>query len=218
MSETATGYLRPTAEIAADALVVADPGLAMALAQAVLVKPLMANHHHGLWGYSGSTPSGRPLTVQSTGIGGPSTAAVAAELASLGVLRAIRLGRATALDAAACGQVVLADAALGLDGISRALRAERPAADPKLTDALASALGDPPRVTVAGYDLPAATAPEGVRRTWLAGGAAVADGETAALLAAGERDDLAVAVALAVGGEADLVALGERAARAFDQI
>ena len=47
-------YLRPTAPIAADALLPADPGLAMALAQRALVKPLMANHHHGLWGYSGT--------------------------------------------------------------------------------------------------------------------------------------------------------------------
>ncbi len=218
MLETETGYLRPTAEIAADALLVADPGLAMALAQAVLDKPLMANHHHGLWGYSGSLSSGRALTVQSTGIGGPSTAAVAAELAGHGVARAIRVGRATSLDSRfAPGDIAIAESALGLDGISSALGIERPAASPRLTAALAAALGEPAVVTVAGYDLPVATAAADQRERWRAAGASVGDGETAALLAAAERSGLEVAVALVIEDEGALVELGERAALAFDQ-
>ncbi len=55
-------------------------------------KPLMSNHNRGLWGYTGETPEGRPLTVQSTGMGGPSAAIVLHELAELGVRRAIRVG------------------------------------------------------------------------------------------------------------------------------
>ena len=46
-------HLRPTAPIAADVLLPGRPGAALALAQALLDGPLMANHSHGLWGYSG---------------------------------------------------------------------------------------------------------------------------------------------------------------------
>jgi uridine phosphorylase len=212
------GYLRPTAPIAPDALLVADPGLAMALSQAVLSKPLMANHHHGLWGYSGTTAAGRPLTVQSTGIGGPSTAAVAAELKGHGVERAIRAGSCAALDPGLDpGQVLIAAGALGLDGTSAALGIESPAPDSELTAALSRALGQAAMVTVAGHDLPIATATPRLRERWVAAGANVADGETAGLLAVGERDGLAVAVALVVDGAGEqLLALGERAALAFD--
>src|SRR3954452_17331062 len=91
-------YLRPTAPIAADVLLPADPGLAMELAQRLTSKPLMANHHHGLWGYSCRTEDGRDLTVQSAGIGGPSTAAIVAELAGHGARRLIRIGTCAALD------------------------------------------------------------------------------------------------------------------------
>ncbi len=193
----------------------------MALAQAVLAKPLMANHHHGLWGYSGATPAGRALTVQSTGIGGPSTAAVVAELAGHGVARAIRLGTCTAIaEHPAAGDVVVAGAALGLDGTSAALGIERPLADPNLTAALSAALGEPANVTVAGYDLPVASAPAALRARWVAAGASAADGETAALLAAAGRERVAVGVGSIVTASeaADLVDLGERAVRAFDQL
>lgn len=187
----------------------------MALAQATLVKPLMSNHHHGLWGYSGETRHGRALTVQSTGIGGPSTAAVTTELAGLGVSRAIRIGSAVALDLQA-EEVAVASDALGLDGTSRALGIERPTADRALTVALAAVLEDPPTVTVAGYDLSVASAPPGLRDRWATTGAHAADGESAALLAAATHCGLAVAIALIIGGSSDLVAIGERAALAFD--
>ena len=215
------GYLRPTAPIAADALLVADPGLAMALAQAVLGKPRMANHHHGLWGYSGTTAAGRALTVQSTGIGGPSTAAVAGELAAHGVSRAIRVGSCAALDASLeRGSAVVAAGALGLDGTSAALGVASPAPDRALTAALALAVGGADTATVAGYDLPIATATAALRERWLAAGANVADGETAALLSLGEQDGLAVAAVLVVesAADAELVTLGERAATAFAQL
>ena len=42
--------------------------------------PRMFNHHRGLWGYTGVALDGEPLTVQSTGMGGPSAAIVLAEL------------------------------------------------------------------------------------------------------------------------------------------
>lgn len=90
--------LRPTAEIHPDAILVGDPGRAMALAQALTEKPQMANHARGLWGYSGMTAAGRGLTVQSTGMGGPSAALVLADLAELGVERAVRVGTCAAID------------------------------------------------------------------------------------------------------------------------
>lgn len=90
--------LRPTAEIHADAILVGDPGRAMALAQVLTKGPKMANHARGLWGYSGPRPDGRGLTVASTGMGGPSAAIVLADLAELGVERAVRIGTCAAID------------------------------------------------------------------------------------------------------------------------
>jgi uridine phosphorylase len=90
--------LRPTAPIAADAVLVGDPARALLLAQALLMEPKMSNHARGLWGYSGLTPSGHELSIQATGMGGPSAALVLADLAELGVRRAVRVGTCTALD------------------------------------------------------------------------------------------------------------------------
>ncbi len=104
--------LRPTAPIAADAVLVGDPGRALMLAQAVLQEPKMSNHARGLWGYTGLTAEGRQLTLQATGMGGPSAAVVLADLAELGVRRAIRVGTCTGLDPAlAAGQLVTIDEA-----------------------------------------------------------------------------------------------------------
>jgi uridine phosphorylase len=90
--------LRPTAPIATDAVLVGDPGRALMLAQALLAEPKMSNHARGLWGYSGQTPAGRPLSIQATGMGGPSAALVLADLAELGVRRAIRVGTCVAIE------------------------------------------------------------------------------------------------------------------------
>src|SRR4051795_5111594 len=62
--------LRPTAPIAAEAILVGDPGRALMLAQALLQEPKMCNHARGLWGYTGQTSAGRELTIQATGMGG----------------------------------------------------------------------------------------------------------------------------------------------------
>jgi uridine phosphorylase len=69
----------------------------MALAQVLIEGPKMSNHARGLWGYSGMTPAGRGLNVQATGMGGPSAALVLADLAELGVRRAVRVGTCAAL-------------------------------------------------------------------------------------------------------------------------
>src|SRR6185503_8519633 len=110
------------------------------LAQLLLTEPRMSNHARGLWGYSGETDEGRPLSIQSTGMGGPSAAIVLHELAELGVRRAIRVGTCGALDPdPRHGVLVVAAAALAEDGASRALGAgEVAAADPELTASLAA--------------------------------------------------------------------------------
>ncbi len=63
--------LRPTAPLAADAILVGDPGRALLLAQELLEQPKMSNHARGLWGYTGRTAAGDELTIQATGMGGP---------------------------------------------------------------------------------------------------------------------------------------------------
>lgn len=187
-------YLRPTAAIACDVLLPSDPALALALGQRLLEKPLMANHSHGLWGYSGERPDGGELSIQSTGIGGPSAAAVLGELAAHGVRRAIRIGRCLALDAGlAPGAVVVVGAAIGADGTSRALGPD-PVADATLTEALAGAAGAEV-VTVASADL---LRPDALSAEVRAAQPVAVDLETAAILALGRVQGLQVACGLVV--------------------
>ena len=94
-------HLHPTAPLAERVLLPGDPGRALALAQALLQRPAMFNHNRGLWGYTGIAGDGEPLTIQATGMGGPSAAIVLFELIALGARRAIRVGTCGALDAGA---------------------------------------------------------------------------------------------------------------------
>ena len=84
MSDSAPIHLQPTAPLAERVLLPGDPGRALALAQSLLVDPLMFNHNRGLWGYTGAAPDGELLTIQATGMGGPSAAIVLSELIELG--------------------------------------------------------------------------------------------------------------------------------------
>jgi uridine phosphorylase len=131
-------HLRPTTELAERVLLPGDPGRALALAQTILRQPLMFNHHRGLWGYTGTAPDGELLTIQATGMGGPSAAIVLSELIALGARRAIRVGSCGALTAGIeLGELIVAREAICADGTSRALgAAERVSADRELTDAL----------------------------------------------------------------------------------
>jgi len=127
---TETLHLRPTAELAERVMLPGDPGRALALAQALLDQPRMFNHHRGLWGYTGIAADGAPLTVQSTGMGGPSAAIVLEELIILGARRAVRVGTCGALcETLKLGDIVVAREALAADGTSRALGAETRIAD-----------------------------------------------------------------------------------------
>jgi uridine phosphorylase len=141
-SASAAIHLRPTAELAERVLLPGDPGRALALAQVLIDSPLMFNHHRGLWGYTGPARlDGEPLTIQATGMGGPSAAIVLHELIALGARRAVRVGTCGALQPwLALGELVIAREAICRDGTSRALGAgERVRADPALADALAEA-------------------------------------------------------------------------------
>ncbi|HTC59325.1 MAG TPA: hypothetical protein VK691_04320, partial [Solirubrobacteraceae bacterium] len=136
-------HLHPTATLAERVLLPGDPGRALALAQFLLESPLMFNHNRGLWGYTGTASDGEPLTIQSTGMGGPSAAIVLHELISMGVTRAIRVGTCGALDPGlGLGDLVVAREAIAADGTSLALGAKQLAfADPTLAEALARGAG-----------------------------------------------------------------------------
>jgi len=172
-----------------------DPGRALALAQALLDKPLMFNHHRGLWGYTGAAGDGELLTIQATGMGGPSAAIVLSELIALGVERAIRIGTCGALaDDLALGELVIAREAICADGTSRALGArERASADSALSDALALARPSARSGAVVSvdlfYDSQAPTVPADTLAVEM---------EAATLFAIGAKEGVPVACMLAV--------------------
>jgi uridine phosphorylase len=208
-----TIHLRPTGPLAERALLPEDPGAAMALAQALLERPLMFNHSRGLWGYTGLAADGRPLTVQSTGIGGPSAAVVLEELIALGLRRAVRVGTCAALDPSlALGDLLIGTRALCADGASRSLAGEEwVQGDAGLTAGLRTAAPELQHGLVASADLYYGAA-DGERRGgadgWPSGVLAV-ELETAALFALGARRGIPIGCVLAVS---DLVSSGERIA------
>src|ERR1700754_2163304 len=116
--------LQPTADLAERVLLPGDPARALLLAESLLEGTKMFNHHRGLWGYTGVASDGAPLTIQSTGMGGPSAAIVISELADLGARRMVRVGTCGALQAhLGLGDLLLAGEAISADGASRALGA-----------------------------------------------------------------------------------------------
>lgn len=197
--------LRPTAPIAADAILVGDPGRALMLAQELLRRPKMSNHARGLWGYGGTTPGGHELTIQATGMGGPSAAVVLHDLAELGVRRAVRVGTATALGGLSLGEILVVEAARPFRGSlvldSRTKEPQdllRP--DPGLTARLREALPGGRAGTAVSLD----RLHRHLRERDL--GADVADMQTAALFGAAAELGIAVAALLIVaeregGGE-----------------
>lgn len=176
----------------------------MALAQVLLDQPKMSNHARGLWGYSGLTPEGRGLSVQATGMGGPSAALVLSDLAELGVRRAVRVGTCAALaPTLGPGDVVWVREARpwSLDGRG----AGSPAfPDEALADRLRSELGDTARPgRVASLDVlhpsPGHLTPEGD----------AADMQTAALFRAGHDHGVALAAVLIVTDAENAETLGD---------
>jgi uridine phosphorylase len=207
--------LRPTASLAAEAILVGDPGRALLLAQELLTQPKMSNHARGLWGYTGETPEGRPLTLQSTGMGGPSAALVLADLAELGVRRAVRVGTCVAIEPEpGPGDLLVVVEAQAWGGGGGG---EQVPPNPELTARLREELGADARpATVASLDF---LHRGGGGTAAYAARAGAADMQTAALLAAGAEHGVAIAAVLVVaesaaGDQADDELLAASAKRA----
>jgi uridine phosphorylase len=199
--------LRPTAPFAADAVLVGDPGRALMLAQELLEQPKMSNHARGLWGYSGRTEAGEQLSVQSTGMGGPSAALVLADLAELGLRRAVRVGTCSALRTeVGLGQLIVVSEAVAWPGPGDGAGISYP--NPDLTARLLTALGDGAKSgPVASLDaLPGGGEAEGP--------ATVADMQTATVLARGRELGLELAAVLIVATTTSGEVLGDEATAA----
>lgn len=186
--------LRPSAPTAADAILCGDPARALAIAQHLIELPRISNHNRGLWGYFGRTLAGGDLTVQGTGIGGPSAVAVLEELVELGVERAVRVGTcAGSAGVHQLGERLVAGAAEARDGTSRALGAAGTIEpDAGLTRALLKA-NPGGATTVRSSDLRRAEVPAD----------GTADMQTAAVFAAAGRFGVAAAGLLVVTRLAD---------------
>lgn len=179
------------------------------MAQSLLDEPRMFNHNRGLWGYTGKASDGRLLTVQSTGMGGPSAAVVVEELIDLGATTLVRVGTCGALAAdLGLGGLVVASAALSADGASAALGATGLVdADERLTASLLEAgrrhgaRSGPVATTDLFYDDRAAVA-----RGWMASGAVGVEMEAATIFRIAERRGVAAGCVLAV---TDILAGGD---------
>jgi DeoD family purine-nucleoside phosphorylase len=202
----APNALQPTAAVSDRVLLPGDPGRALMLAESLLDGPKMFNHNRGLWGYTGLAPDGEPLTIQSTGMGGPSAAIVIHELIDLGVRRLLRVGTCGALaHGLALGDLVIVTEAIAADGTSRALGAgERVSASRDLLEAVVTAAEPPFRedgnaihegVIVTSdvfYDV------RGLEPGWAAEGALAVEMEAATLFALAAARGVAAAALLVV--------------------
>jgi uridine phosphorylase len=194
-----TIHLQPTAPLADRVLLPGDPGRALLLAQALLSEPKMFNHNRGLWGYSGrALLDDLPLTVQSTGIGGPSAAIVIAELADLGATTMLRVGTCGGLDPELeLGQLLVVSEAVCEDGTSRALQAApRGSPDPDLLARVRRA-GPARAGAVVSTDLFYDT-PPGTEERWRDQGAIAVEMEAATLFALADRRQLQAGALLIV--------------------
>ncbi len=196
--EVRPNHLRPSAELAERVLLPGDPARALAVAQALLEPtPRMFNHARGLWGYTGIASDGEPLTVQATGMGGPSAAIVCEELIALGASALVRIGTCGALDPELeLGTLLAAEAVLPADGTSAALGADgRLDPDPDLLARLVDAGARP--AVVASSDLfydPREEAAE----EWAGRGAVAVEMEAATILQVAARHGVPAACVLGV--------------------
>jgi uridine phosphorylase len=191
--------LRPTAPAAPAAILVGDPGRALMLAQELLEQPRMSNHARGLWGYTGERPGGGALTIQATGMGGPSAALVLADLGKLGVRRVVRVGTCAAFPGGPDpGGLLLVSEAVAAGGSAAAFgipEGEGVRPDPDLQGRLAAALGEKTfSGRVASFD----SMPDGPPAAELAAG----DMQTVAVLARGAALGMAAAAVLVVSERA----------------
>jgi len=122
-----------------------DPGRATMIAglfDGGVENARLVNQHRSLLGYTG-TYNGKPVSVQTTGMGTPSFSIVMEELLMLGVTRFIRAGTCGGIGRGLkTGDMVIATAAIPSDGATRTYLhgdAFAPAADFELTRALVDA-------------------------------------------------------------------------------
>jgi DeoD family purine-nucleoside phosphorylase len=190
-------HLKPAADLAERVLLPGDPHRALAVAQHLLDGPKMFNHHRGLWGYTGMAADGEPLTVQATGMGGPSAAIVTEELIALGARRLIRIGTCGALvEELALGQLVAAGTVLPADGTSAALGANGSlGSDPGLLERLVAAGAR--AGTVVSTDLFYDPRPD-IAAAWRERGAIVVEMEAATILQVAATRGVSAACVLAV--------------------
>jgi uridine phosphorylase len=174
-------HLRPATHLAERVLLPGDPHRALAVAQHLLDGPRMFNHSRGLWGYTGVAADGEPLTIQATGMGGPSAAIVVEELIALGALRLVRIGTCAALvEDLSIGDLIAAETVLPADGTSAALGAIGALTpDPDLLARLAGAGARP--ATVASSDL-FYDPRDGQPAAWIRRGAIAVEMEAATIL------------------------------------
>jgi purine-nucleoside phosphorylase len=171
------------------------------VARELLDSPLMFNTRRGLWGYTGRAPDGDPVTVQSTGMGGPSAAIVVEELIELGARTLVRIGTCGSLvEDLRIGELVPAASVLAEDGASRALGAgPRVEPEPELAASVAAAAGCEPATIVSSdlfYD-PRTDAED----AWRAAGAVAVEMEAAAVLRVAELRGVRAACLLGVTDE-----------------
>ncbi len=189
-------HLNPATDVAERVLLPGDPQRALAVSQALLDSPRMMNARRGLWGYTGTAPDGRPVTVQSTGMGGPSAAIVVEELIDLGARTLIRIGTCGALVGdLRVGDLLAVQAALSADGASQALGADsRVEPDPALTEALAESARPALVVSTDLFYDPR----EDIHARWVDAGAQAVEMEAAAVLSVAARRGARAACLLAV--------------------
>jgi purine-nucleoside phosphorylase len=95
-----------------------DPNRTRLIAERFLDDVVERNSERGLLGYTGSV-DGKPVSVQTTGIGGPAAAIVLEELVELGVKRFLRVGTCGALQPLLRhGELIVALSAVPDDGVS----------------------------------------------------------------------------------------------------
>ena len=130
-------------------------------------------------------------------MGAPSAALVLADLAELGVRRAVRVGTCLGAAGARAGELLLVESAIAAGGSAASFGlapGEAVAPDPGLTAALGEELGGETRTaTVASFDLAPADAAGG-----MPAGAAGADLQTVAILARARSLGIAAAAILIV--------------------
>jgi DeoD family purine-nucleoside phosphorylase len=190
-------HLRPAADLAERVLLPGDPHRALLVAQHLLDGPKMFNHSRGLWGYTGLAADGEQLTIQATGMGGPSAAIVVEELIALGARRLVRIGTCGALvEDLALGDLIAADSVLPADGTSAALGANGPLEpDPELLGRLVEAGARP--ATVASSDL-FYDPRDGAAAGWAGHGALAVEMEAATIFQVAARRGVAAACVLGV--------------------